>query len=84
LNQRASRLYTACAAIIPTFIAFALVLQKPLDNQILEAAASDKADLAQLRGLFERWYRLTAIRAIIMGSAAITGAWAIVSPPRAL
>lgn len=83
-NQRTSRLYTVCASIIPAFIAFALVVQKPLDNSILEAAASDKTDATNLRQLFERWYTLTAVRAAIMGSAAITGAWAIVSGPRAI
>ncbi|GHJ88381.1 hypothetical protein NliqN6_4783 [Naganishia liquefaciens] len=84
LDSRASKLYTFCAACVPALIAFALVVQKPLDDSILETAIADKADATHIKRLFDKWYALTAVRAAIMGSAAITGAWAIVSKPRAL
>jgi hypothetical protein len=83
-DQRTSRLYATCAAIIPTCIAFFLVIQKPVDVNLLETANSDKTDPGRIRRLFDTWYKMAAVRAAIMGAAAVTGVWATVSKPRVL
>lgn len=50
----------------------------------METANSDKTDPARIRRLFDRWYKMAAVRAAILGTAAVTGIWATISKPRAL
>jgi hypothetical protein len=60
------------------------VIQKPVDVNLLETANSDKTDPGRIRRLFDTWYKMAAVRAAIMGAAAVTGVWATVSKPRVL
>lgn len=70
--------------MIPTCIAFFLVVQKPVDVNLLETANSEKADPGRTRQLLDRWYKMAALRAAIIGAAAVTGVWATISKPRVL
>ncbi|KAJ9112417.1 hypothetical protein QFC20_002205 [Naganishia adeliensis] len=78
-DPHTSRLYTICAAIIPTFVPYTLIMMKSTDEGLIRAATDDKVDPTYVKKLFEKWYKLHIGRALILAISSVVGIWAVVS-----
>jgi hypothetical protein len=87
------RLYTAAAVLLPSTIPYTFFFMRPYNNKLLEkadslastsledtAAEAGVAKEETVHSLVDTWATLNLGRAIITGIAAVTAAWATLSP----
>lgn len=80
-NRDLARLYGVAAAIIPSIAPFTIFAMKATNDSLHAAADNGTTETHQIHALLDHWWKLNAVRALLVGTGTILGVLASVRVP---
>ncbi|KAJ9107412.1 hypothetical protein QFC21_000862 [Naganishia friedmannii] len=77
-NRDLARLYGAAAAIIPSIAPFTIFVMKATNDALHAAADKGATESQQIHALLDHWWKLNAVRALLVGTGTVLGVLASV------